>query len=76
MQPQIGVSAIGWRLVQVSGHAQLAGDSYRANWIFLLLGNGLIRAIGGAGRSEPRSREVEAERSSVPLGRDGRISPR
>lgn len=76
MQPQVGIRAVGRRLVQVSGHAQLASDPYRANRVFLLTGNGQIHAIGGTGCPELRIGEVEAERSSVPRDRDDRISPR
>jgi hypothetical protein len=76
MQPQVGIAAIGRRLVQVGGHAELAGDPDRANRVFLLTGNGQIRAIGGAGCAEPRRGEEEAQRSTVLRDRDDRMSPR
>jgi hypothetical protein len=76
VEPQIGISSIGRRQVQVSGHAQLAADPHRANRIFLLIRDGQTRAIGGARRSQPRSRKAEAERNPGQPDRGDRIPPR
>ena len=75
VEPQVRVSGIGRRQVQVSGQAQLAAYLCCANRIFLLSREIMFRAVG-AGRSQPRRGKPEAERNPVPRDRSDRVPPR
>src|SRR5260370_38460389 len=73
MKPEVGLSGVAGRLVELSGLSAPAAGAPRAERVLALRARGEL--VGAARRAQPGVGKVEVERDAGLAHRDDRVSP-